>query len=145
MRTQYIILFVKYPSNFKLCLHQIQNALKNSTTNHSKMKHNVLRRMHCKVRRDLSWCLCYTMNGVEILLKSQLKIFNSFYFIIIFQYFTVLAIVLKIMKAQTYNTVNSRFKKVHSFLKLRIVRFKKDLFSESKNRSSEKNALFKRI
>ena len=39
-------------------------------------------------------------------------------------------------------TVNSRFKKVHfSFLKSRVVWFKKDLCSESKNRSSEKNAL----
>ena len=39
-------------------------------------------------------------------------------------------------------TVNSRFKKVHfSFLKSRVVWCKKDLCSESKNRSSEKNAL----
>ena len=38
--------------------------------------------------------------------------------------------------------VNSRCKKVHfSFLKSRVVWFKKDLCSESKNRSSEKNAL----
>ena len=40
-----------------------------------------------------------------------------------------------------YGTVNSRFKKLHfSFLKSRDVWFKKDLCSESRNRSSEKNA-----
>ena len=40
------------------------------------------------------------------------------------------------------STVNSRFKKVHfSFLKSRVVWFKKDLCSESKNRSSEKYTL----
>ena len=40
------------------------------------------------------------------------------------------------------NTVNSWFKKVHfSFLNLRVVWFKKDLCSEFKNLSSEKNAL----
>ena len=43
---------------------------------------------------------------------------------------------------QDTNTVNSRFKKVHfSSLKSRVVWFKKDLCSESKNRLSEKNAL----
>ena len=37
------------------------------------------------------------------------------------------------------STVNSRFKKVHfSFLKSRVIWFRKDLFSEFKNRSSEK-------
>ena len=41
-----------------------------------------------------------------------------------------------------HGTVNSRFKKVHfSFLKSRVVWFKKDLCSESKNWLSEKNAL----
>ena len=41
------------------------------------------------------------------------------------------------------DTVNSQFKTVHfSFLKSRVVWFKKELCSESKNRSSEKNALF---
>ena len=41
-----------------------------------------------------------------------------------------------------WDTVNSWFKKVHfSFLKSRVVWFKKDLCSESKNRLSEKNAL----
>ena len=39
------------------------------------------------------------------------------------------------------STVNSRFKKPHfSFLKSRVVWFKKDLCTEFKNRSSEKNA-----
>ena len=39
------------------------------------------------------------------------------------------------------STVNSWFKKVHfSFLKSRVVWFKKDLCSESKNRSSKNNA-----
>ena len=46
---------------------------------------------------------------------------------------------------ETY-TVNSRFKKVHfSFLKSRVVWFKKDQCSKSKNRSSEKNALCRQI
>ena len=40
------------------------------------------------------------------------------------------------------STVNSQFKKVYFFfLKSKVVWFKKDLCSESKNRSSEKNAL----
>ena len=40
------------------------------------------------------------------------------------------------------NTINSQFKEVHfSFLKLRVVWFKKDLCSESKNSLSERNAL----
>ena len=40
------------------------------------------------------------------------------------------------------STVNSRFKKLHFyFLKSRVVWFKKDLWYESKNRLSEKNAL----
>ena len=43
---------------------------------------------------------------------------------------------------QRRGTVNSRFKKVHfSFLKSRVVWFRKDLCSESKNQLSEKNAL----
>ena len=42
-------------------------------------------------------------------------------------------------KFKFMGTVNSRFGKVHfSFLQSRVVRFKKDLCSESKNQLSEK-------
>ena len=47
----------------------------------------------------------------------------------------------QISNTLNYNTVNSRFKKFNfSFLKSRVVWFKKNLYSESKNRSTEKNA-----
>ena len=50
------------------------------------------------------------------------------------------------LEIETTCTVNSRFMNVHfSFLKSRVVWFEKDLCSEFKNRSSEKNALFRWI
>ena len=46
------------------------------------------------------------------------------------------------IKTKKFITVNSRFKKLlFSFLKLRVVWFKKDLSTESRNRLSQKNSL----
>ena len=50
------------------------------------------------------------------------------------------------IKTKKFITVNSRFKKLlFSFLKFRVVCFKKDLSTESRNRVSQKNSLYKWI